>query len=70
MGQTVVDLSSECFDDENPSGTYEVSVVLEDGTTVTKKLVVNEAIDYTPPVLEQEKLPILLIAINCFINSN
>ena len=59
LDQTVVDVESEVFDDENPSGTYEASIVLDDGTVIKNKLVVSHA-NYNPPLVAKKGFPILL----------
>jgi hypothetical protein len=65
---SVVDVESECFDDENPSGVYDASIVLEDGTVIKNKLVFNEPIDYNPPIVEAQDYTVVAICgILCLI---
>ena len=49
----VVDVESECFDEENPDGVYDASIILEDGTVITNKLVIAKDVSYAPPVIEE-----------------
>lgn len=51
LSQTVVDVESVCFDEDNPTGTYDAKIVLEDGTVINNRLVISENVSYAPPVV-------------------
>jgi hypothetical protein len=53
MSSSVVDVESECFNEENPDGVYDASIILEDGTVITNKLVIAKDVSYAPPVVEE-----------------
>ena len=62
IGVAVVDVESTCFDDENPSGIYDASIILEDGTVINNKLVIS-SVSYNPPVIYKKEYPILLTCV-------
>ena len=48
-----------CFDEDTPSGTYEASIILDDGTVIKNKLVISENVSYEPPTLVEDNTSIL-----------
>lgn len=63
----VVDVSIEGYDEENPSGSYEMSIELADGTVINNKLVIREDVNYETPLVEKDYSIVIVVCVVCGI---
>jgi hypothetical protein len=65
LESTVVDVNIEGYDEQSPSGTYEMSIELEDGTIVNNKLIITEGANYDSPIVKDDNSFLITSCIVC-----